>query len=57
MDPIRRCYEVRKAADSLFPLDILVFNPKEVKERTKIGDFFIEKIINRGKIIYEGRRY
>lgn len=55
-DPIRRCYEVRKAANSLFPLDVLVFNPKEIKERIKLGDFFLEEVTNRGKIIYEEKK-
>jgi len=54
-DPLRRCYEVRKATDSLFPFDVLVFNPKEIKERLEMDDFFLKEIINRGKIIYEER--
>jgi len=56
-DPLYRCYEIRKAADSSLPLDVLVFNPKEIKERIELGDFFLKEIINRGKIIYEERKY
>ena len=51
-DPMQRCYEVRKDIDSLFPLDILVFNSEEIKKRLKINDFFVEKIINNGKVLY-----
>lgn len=33
--------------------DILVMTPSEVNKRLEMGDFFIEDIINRGKILYE----
>lgn len=35
-----------------FPLDILVYTPKYVSERKNLGDFFIENILNKGKILY-----
>lgn len=35
------------------PFDVLVLTPREVQRRLDLGDFFIEKIINRGKILYE----
>jgi len=36
------------------PLDILVYTPKEVRERLALGDFFIEDIIKKGTLIYAG---
>ena len=36
-----------------FPLDILVRTPDEIRHRLKIGDHFIQEIINQGKILYE----
>ena len=52
-DPLQRAYEIRKIIDPIFPFDILVFNSQEIKKRLKMGDFFIEKIINQGKVLYE----
>jgi predicted nucleotidyltransferase len=35
------------------PLDILVYTPKEIEERKKLGDPFIKEILNKGKLLYE----
>ncbi|MDI6591713.1 MAG: nucleotidyltransferase domain-containing protein [Patescibacteria group bacterium] len=49
-----RIYEVYKLLwDKRIPLDILVYTPKEVKKRLEMGDFFIEDIIENGKLVYE----
>jgi len=39
--------------DRKFPLDILVYTPKEVKNRLLIDDFFIKRILSQGKVLYE----
>jgi predicted nucleotidyltransferase len=36
-----------------FPVDILVKTPKEIEKALKSGDFFLEEIITRGKVLYE----
>jgi predicted nucleotidyltransferase len=35
--------------------DILVMTPKEIDKRLKLGDFFIEDIIKKGKVLYEAK--
>lgn len=46
----RSClYNINKA------FDILVMTPKEIKKRLKLGDFFIEEIIEKGKILYDAK--
>lgn len=35
------------------PLDFLVYTPQQIKKRVVIGDFFVKKIINDGKVIYD----
>ena len=35
------------------PLDFLVYTPKELNKRLKLGDFFIKNINEQGKILYE----
>ncbi len=39
--------------EHLFPLDIIVKTPEQIKKRLQNCDFFIEDIINHGKVIYE----
>ena len=36
-----------------FPMDILVRTPKDLAERLKLGDSFLQDIISRGKVVYE----
>lgn len=37
----------------VLPLDLLVRTPEQVGERLKIGDSFMQEILERGQIIYE----
>lgn len=39
--------------DHSFPLDILVKTKNEIDERLAKGDYFIEDIIKKGKVLYE----
>ena len=49
-----RMYEVDKLLHGRkIPVDILVYTPKETKERLGLGDSFVEDVIKRGKLIYE----
>jgi predicted nucleotidyltransferase len=36
-----------------FPMDILVKTPEEISKRLKLGDYFIESIIDEGLTLYE----
>lgn len=52
---IDRAVEVRKILDeenAMFPLDVLVYTPNEMKRRLEIGDDFVKDIIDKGKILY-----
>jgi len=35
-----------------FPIDLVVYDPQKVEYRKKIGDFFINDILTKGKILY-----
>lgn len=35
-----------------FPLDLLVFTPQQMKQRESMGDFFIQDILSKGKVLY-----
>ena len=36
-----------------FPIDILVYNLRQLEKRKKMNDFFIKNILTKGKILYE----
>ncbi|MDI6731078.1 MAG: nucleotidyltransferase domain-containing protein [Candidatus Margulisbacteria bacterium] len=36
----------------LFPMDILIKTPDEVKKRLKLGDPFYKEIMQKGKVLY-----
>jgi predicted nucleotidyltransferase len=35
------------------PMDILVRTPDEIKRRIEIGDYFIQRILTKGRVLYE----
>ncbi|MBF0337939.1 MAG: nucleotidyltransferase domain-containing protein [Nitrospirae bacterium] len=35
-----------------FPIDLLVYEPQRIVKRLEMGDFFIEDIMTKGKILY-----
>jgi uncharacterized protein len=37
----------------LLPIDLLIRSTKEIQRRLEIGDSFIKKIVNEGKVLYE----
>jgi predicted nucleotidyltransferase len=43
----------RIISDRDIPVDILVYKPEQLEKRKKLGDPFILKIINLGKVLYE----
>lgn len=45
--------EILIQTDPHFPIDLLVRKPDEVDVRIKMGDFFMQDIINNGKVLYE----
>ena len=45
--------EIRKQIRPVFPLDLLVRTPQQLRERLEMGDGFIEGIIQEGKVLYE----
>jgi predicted nucleotidyltransferase len=41
------------AKPKLVPMDILVRTPQEIEKRVKLGDYFIKRILNGGKVLYD----
>lgn len=49
---IDRIAELDEIIDRDMAIDILVFQPKEVEERLKLGDPFLKLIMKEGKVLY-----
>ena len=45
--------EILLETDPVFPVDIMVRSPDEVRKRYRRGDAFTREIIDRGKVLYE----
>jgi predicted nucleotidyltransferase len=55
---IDRWMEVRKLTrdpERKVPFSPLVYTNEEIEQRLKIGDFFIEEIMEQGEVLYERR--
>jgi len=52
-NPLERNREIRKICKSDIAFDPIVFTPKEIKERLYWKDYFIQEILNKGKLLYE----
>ena len=39
-----------------FPVDLIVWTPKQVRDRLKMGDSFIREVLEEGKVLYEADR-
>ena len=50
-DRIRRVSQVARVR--FLPMDVLVYTPAEIEERLAIGDFFIDEILTKGKVLYQ----
>jgi len=45
--------EIRLAVRPPFPMDLLVRTPEKVRERLDMGDPFMRRILEKGRLLYE----
>jgi predicted nucleotidyltransferase len=50
---IQQAIEIAQKVEHHFGLDIIVRSPEQLKERIELGDFFLNDIISKGKLVYE----
>jgi len=36
-----------------YPVDVVIYTPKELEHRLELGDFFVRNILDEGKVLYE----
>lgn len=53
---VDRIKDVLLKIDNNLPFEPLVYTPDEVKERIELGDFFIQDILKKGRILYEKKQ-
>ena len=50
---VDKSVEIRMKLRPHFPVDILIRTPEKVKQRIKMGDCFMQEIMDKGKVLYE----
>jgi len=52
-NPWQRTREVSRMFEHTTPIDLLVYTPDEIIARIEMNDFFIQDIMEHGKVVYE----
>lgn len=50
---VKEIFEALRGLKRDFPLDPIVYTPKELKHRLMLGDYFIKRVLKEGKVLYE----
>jgi predicted nucleotidyltransferase len=50
---VDQAIRIARAIDYHFGLDLLVRRPEQITERLALGDFFMQEVIEKGKVLYE----
>lgn len=51
--PTAKSVEIHLKVRPPFPVDLLVRTPQAVRKRIRMGDWFMEDILEEGKVLYE----
>lgn len=52
---VKEVFEALRGLDRRFPLDPIVYTPGEISHRLAMGDYFIQEILEQGKLMYESK--
>ena len=52
---VQTSLDIRRELGVSFGLDLIVYTTKRLKERVKMGDWFIRDALKEGKVLYEAR--
>lgn len=55
MREVEQSIQICQQLDYMFGLDLIVYTPKHLKERVKMGDWFLRDVLKEGKVLYESR--
>ena len=51
--PIYKSMEMLETLHPMIPLDLIVRTPEQLASRLALHDFFLQEVIQKGKVIYE----
>ncbi|MSU56723.1 MAG: nucleotidyltransferase domain-containing protein [Pedosphaera sp.] len=54
--PNKKAVEIEMRLDRRFAMDLLVRTPAKVRQRVKLGDWFMREIMEKGEVLYESAR-
>lgn len=46
-------FHLLRDIDREYPVDFIIYTPKELKTRLALGDFFVGNILEEGEVLYE----
>ncbi len=46
-------FHLLRGMDRKYPVDFIVYTPKELEARLALGDFFVRNILEEGEVLYE----
>jgi predicted nucleotidyltransferase len=52
----KKAVEIDLCVRRNFPMDLLVRTPAKVRQRVKLGDWFMREIMEKGKVLYDAAR-
>ena len=50
---MRKAIEIRSKVDPKIPLELVVRTPQQVAERIANNDWFMQEIVEKGRVLYE----
>ena len=50
---VEQSIKICQKLDYMFGLDLIVYTPKHLKERVRMGDWFLRDALKEGKVLYE----
>jgi uncharacterized protein len=50
---VQKAVEIRRQISQQFPLDLMTRTAEQIQQRIEMGDFFIQEIMLKGKVLYE----
>lgn len=48
---LKQAFLIRRELRESIPIDIIVRTPRQIRERIKLGDFFIKRIMHKGIVL------
>jgi len=51
--PVQKAIAIRQQVKSPFPLDLMARTAEQIQQRLEMGDFFIQDIMEKGRVLYE----